>query len=493
LKGNILRSLAAAAAVASLLCAAGCSVPLAPGYRIAKETRRVRFVPGQPPALAVRVDYTLVNSGNSELNFIDVQLPSEKDFGRSALRVDVNGQAVSPAPLPPLEQQAEPAVVRINFEKPWQRKQKRELSFKYTLRSPADYETGVTIEPAGFHLGLRGWVPQLRSPKHFLSPYPARPSRVDCTFRVPADFAILAGGARRKQKKIGDEIEYRYEVGPNDLEPFVVAGRYVQWPAQDAGAPAKFWTVQPLNGNAAQAAQKVADVWQTFNTDFGQLDKRIRMPAVAESSAVPANVAGERGPAAASFPGGALVNPAALALGIDSDRFVQIVSEALARGWFDGAVEPSAEAEIGIGEGLPEYASIVADEARNGPLARRQQIYAYLRRYDRLARYADETPIAGTTFASPLAQRRIALAKAPLFYIELEDACGEAPVRAGLAHMLTSLRGQEVDYNVLRSVLEESTGRELGKIFRQWLHEKGIPENFRARYRYGEGAEEMGD
>jgi hypothetical protein len=493
LKGNTLRSLAVVATVAWLLFAAGCGVPLAPGYRIAKETRHIRFVPGQPPALAIRVEYTLVNSGNSELSFLDVRLPSEKDFGRSALRVNVNGQAVSPAPLPPLEQQAEPGVVRINFEKPWKRKQKRELSFEYTLRSPVDYETGVTIEPAGFHLGLRGWAPQLRSPKHFLAPYPSRPSWVNCTIRVPGDFAVLAGGARRKQKKIGEEIEYRYEVGPNDVEPFVVAGRYVQWPAQGARAPAEFWTMQPLNGNTAQAAQKIADAWKNFNTDFGELDKRVRVPLVAESSAVQANVEGEHGPAAASFPGGALVNPAALALGIDSDRFVQIVSEALARGWFDGAVEPSEEAAIGMGEGLPEYASIVADEASNGPLARRQRIYAYLRRYDRLVKYADETPIADTTFASPLAQRRIALAKAPLFYIELEDACGAAPVRAGLAHMLASLRGQEVDYNVLRSLLEESTGRELGKIFRQWLREKGIPKNFRARYRYGEGAEQMGE
>jgi aminopeptidase N len=85
------------------------------------------------------------------------------------------------------------------------------------------------------------------------------------------------------------------------------------------------------------------------------------------------------------------------------------------------------------------------------------------------------------------------LAKAPLFYIEMEDACGEAPVRAGLAHMVASMRGQQVDYHILRSVLEESTGRDLAKLFREWLDQKGIPANFRGRYRYGEGAEEMGN
>ncbi|MGH9689058.1 MAG: hypothetical protein ACRD5K_18450, partial [Candidatus Acidiferrales bacterium] len=140
-----------------------------------------------------------------------------------------------------------------------------------------------------------------------------------------------------------------------------------------------------------------------------------------------------------------------------------------------------------------EYAEIVTDEARNGPLARRQRIYEYLRRYDAAVKNADETPIASTTADSPFAQRRIALAKAPLFYIELEDACGEAPVRAGLAHLVATMRGQEVDYNLLRSALEESTGRELGKIFREWLHQKGIPKTFRARYPYGEGSERTGN
>lgn len=479
--------------MAWLLCAAGCSVPLAPGYRIAKETRHIRFVPGQPPALSIRADFILVNSGTGALNFVDVRLPSRQGFGRHGLRVEVNGRAVMPTPLPPVEQQKQPGVVRINFQKPWARKKKRVLSFQYTLRAPVQSDYGVTIAPDSFYLGLRGWAPQMQPTKYLLATYPSRPDWVRYTVRVPADFALLAGGARRKQKKIGQETEYRYEVGPNDLAPFVVAGPYVKWPARGARSLAKFWTMQPLAGNAAQAAPKIAEAWKTLNADFGELDKRIRVPVVAESSALQANIAGEGGPAAMSVPGGALVNPAALALGVNSDRFLQIVSQALARGWFDGAVLPSAGVEIGMGVGLPEYASIVTDEARNGPLARRQRIYAYLRRYDRLARYADETPIADTTLASPLAQRRIALAKAPLFYIELEDACGEAPVRAGLAHMVASMRGQEVDYHILRSVLEESTGRELGKIFREWLHEKGIPKNFRARYHYGEGAEQLGE
>jgi len=470
-----------------------CAVSFAPGYHIAKQTDRIRFVPGDPPALAIRAEYVLVNTGTSDLKHIDVRLPSIEGFGRSDLRVQVDGRDVPRSGLSAAEGPSQPDVLRITFNNPWPRKDKREVAFEYSLRAPAGSDSVATIEPDKFHLGVRGWTPQLLPPKYELSTYPSPPGRVDYTVRVPGDFTVLASGARRKQKKVGGEIEYSYRTRPSDLGPFVVAGRYVRWPEKVTKATAEFLTTQPLAGNPAKAAQLAADAWNTLNADFGILDKHIRVPVVAESSAVQSNLAGERGPAAVSFPGGALMNPAALALGISSDRFLQLVSEAMARGWFDGAVLPSAGAQIGIGEGLPEYASIVTDEARNGALARRQRIYEYLRQYDSLVKHSAETPIAATTFASPLAQRRIALAKAPLFYIELEDACGEAPVRAGLAHMVATMRGQEVDYSVLRSVLEQSTGRELGKIFREWLQQKGIPENFRARYPYGEGSQQIGD
>jgi hypothetical protein len=479
--------------MAALLCAAGCAVALAPGYRIVKETRQIHFMPGPAPALAIRVDFTLANTGTSELSSVDVRLPSERSSGRSDLRVTVDGRAAVAAPVSPVAQQAGPEVFRIAFEKPWPRKQKRELSFEYTLRSPEDSQSYVTIMPRSFHLGARGWAPQLQPPKRLLASYPSRPAHMLYSVRVPTDFEVLAGGRRKEEKKNGDEIEYRYELGGADLGAFAVAGRYTKWPTGGERNSVAFWTNEPLTGDSKESAEQIQKIWKTFTVDFGVFDARIRDPRIVESDAVHYSLEGEAGPAAVSFPGGALVNPAGFALGIDNDRFLDIVSQALARNWFDEEVEPSAEAAIGMGAGLPEYAVIVANETRNGPLARRQRIYEYLRRYDAAVKYADETPIAATTVASPLAQRRIALAKAPLFYIEMEDACGEAQVRAGLAHMLATMRGQEVDYDVLRSVLEESTGRELGQIFREWLDQKGIPRNFRARYPYGEGVNEMGN
>ena len=69
--------LAALLGLLLLLCVSACTVPLAPGYKILKESREVRFVPGTPPSLHIRASYVLQNSGNSQLAFIDVIFPDE--------------------------------------------------------------------------------------------------------------------------------------------------------------------------------------------------------------------------------------------------------------------------------------------------------------------------------------------------------------------------------------------------------------------------------
>jgi aminopeptidase N len=80
------------------------------------------------------------------------------------------------------------------------------------------------------------------------------------------------------------------------------------------------------------------------------------------------------------------------------------------------------------------------------------------------------------------ATKRIARTKAPLFYVALEDAYGKDQIRAGLRQMVTLMRGKEAGIDVMRSALEQSTGKDLAPIFRIWLYQKGVPPDFRARY-----------
>jgi len=466
------------------LYGAACTVPLTPGYRILKESREVKFLPGHVPALQVRATFTLQNSGTSELAFIDAAFPEEQAFGRKNLRIQVDGRDAAPSNLPQEFQDDSPNTLRIPLDPPWTQKQKRDLVIEYSLSSPEDPGPRITLGEADFHLGFRGWFPVLQPPRHALAPFPKRPDKTIVTIRVPDNFLVLSRGTPAGRKQAAGEAEHRFLLRPQDLAPYIVAGGYAASSTDLRSAPAIFWTLQPLKDGPKSAEDRIAALWNIMQSEFGPLDRNIRVPHIVESPELRAHIpGGDAGaPAAAPFPGGALVNPPALALGIGSDEFLEMVAHALAHNWFGEELYFTPAAALGMGEGLPDYATIVIDEARGGAAARRQRVLKFLRAYDEARKHAEENPFGSTTMQSPPDQRRIARAKAPLFYVALEDSYGEPPVRAGLKDLVTLLRGREAGYDDLRSSLEQSTGRNLAEPFRLWLYGKGIPQDFRERY-----------
>ncbi len=475
--------LAPLAAIAIVICNAACTVPLAPGYAITKESREIQFVSAAAPELKIRGHFMLVNSGASKLNFIDVVVPVEKTFGMNDLRVEVNGHQVNAVPLPTELQYDHPHTLRIPLESTWEQKQKRELLIEYALRSPDDSSFQITLSPRTFSLGFRGWFPVLQPPDHALSPFPKRPDRTLVTIRTPASFLLLLRGKKVGAKKLGDEMETRYIVRAKDLAPFAVGGQYVEASFSRRGNnSAVFWTLEPLKGDTTTSAQRIESAWNVMQNDFGPLDRNISGPHVAESTELHNHFTGETGSAAAAFPGGALVSSAALALGINNQEFLDKVTHAIAHDWFGQQIYPAPFAALGLGEGLPEYATIVIDEASKGEAGRRQRIMEYLRAYDEASKKAVEISLGTAKLTDPPEQRAISLAKAPLFFIALEDKCGEAPVRAALKRIVTLLRGQQVGYNEIRSAIEQESGKDLAEFFRTWLYELGIPKDFSAKY-----------
>ena len=475
-------------ALVILLLGAACSVPLAPGYRILKESREVRFVHGDSPQVQVKSLYTLENSGTVDLSFIDVTFPDERLYGRKDLRVELDGRAVEPVGLPEEYQSSLPTARRINFETIWKRGEKHDLAIEYSFVSPADSGSRITIGRDDFHLGSRGWTPGLRPPSHFLSPSPGTPEQMSYTVQVPRDFLALARGASAGRKQEGIETIHRYKLRQEDLAPFIVAGKYVASSPERKTQDAIFWTFQPLKEDPSAAIKAITGAWSILEKDFGPLDKNIHAPHIVESTGLRNHLTGDPGPAAVAFPGGALVDSQALALGIGTEDFLERVTHALAHNWFGDEVSFAPDAALGMGEGLPEYATIVVEESSKGEAGRRQRVARYLHEYDRARSGPNESPLGVTMLTDSIEQRSIALAKAPLFFVAIEDVCGEEPMRSGLKRMVTLLRGQETSYDALRSALEESSGKNLAALFRVWLNDKGIPADFRARYG-GEAAE----
>jgi len=469
------------------VCLCDCAVPIAPGYRITKESREVRFVPGTPPAIRTRLTYTLVNSGTTDLNFVDMTLPSASGYGVEDVHATLEGQSVQLRDIPVELRFDSPNAVRVNFDSPWKRGAKHNLAIEYAFRSPGQPGARITLSGSDFHIGSRGGFAVLQPPKHFLAPYPKRPSKMYYTVDVPADFRVLARGTPAGRKQRGGETEYRYRLVSNDLAPFVVAGRYVE-SAPLGGEGPIFWTFQPISIQA-DAVKQIADAWDTLEKEYGPLDKNIHEPHIVESAGLPEHVIGEEGPAAVSFPGGALLDARGFQEGAQegaaSEVFVEAVSHALAHNWFGDEIYPAANTSLVLSEGLPEYATIVIDEARGGQAARRRRIRQFLSEYDAALKGGAEERLAVASVTDAEPERRIALAKAALFFAALEDECGATAMQNALKEVVTLLRGQQVGYPAIRAALEQESGKNLAATFRLWLNEKGIPQDFRARYENG--------
>ncbi len=451
----------------------------------------MRFVAGPPCQLAIHVVYKLQNNGNSDLAFLDAKFPDEREFGRKDLHAEMDGGASPPIRLAPVSETSPPNTLRISWDSPWRQGQVRTLGIEYTFASPRNLGALITLGENEFHLRGGSWLPELQPPKHLLASHPQPPALATYALRVPADFIVLARGTSKGQSKEGGDVEYRFELGKDVGPPFVVAGRYLSTPPNRGSHSAVFWTLAPLPDDLSPAIEPITLAWKTLETAFGPLDKNIVAPHIVESPELRAPV-GEASEVAVSFPGGAIANPAAFALGMRNDAFLHVVTLALARNWFGEKIRPGFGTSIGIEEGLPEYATIVVEEARQGPAGRRLRILEYLRQYNEARTRAAETPLGMTTLTDPIGPRQIALAKAPLFYVTLEDTCGELEVRKGLARLVALLSGQEVDYSDLRAALEQSTHRNLGQIFRIWLNDKGLPQDFLDRYPLGTSNGEIG-
>src|SRR5438552_18743076 len=60
--------------------AAGCAVPIGPGYAIEKQQVRVQFVPASEPRIRIDAEYTLRNTGNQPLSELELRLPGRRRF-----------------------------------------------------------------------------------------------------------------------------------------------------------------------------------------------------------------------------------------------------------------------------------------------------------------------------------------------------------------------------------------------------------------------------
>ena len=473
---------------AALACLAGCAVPLAPGYDVQRESLEVRYAGGVSARLTIRATYQLRNVGNSELTSIETTLPNENVFGRQNLRVLLDNHAVTLQPVAK-EEEAEDKrkqMWAIPFDPPWPRKQKRSLLIEYDLAPATPGVAAIAVNGGSFHLRPSGWFPVLQTPEKLFAHDVVRPSPTPVSIVVPQGFLAIATGDFVSVRPQSGEVEYRFLLRKFDLDPFVVGGRYSEQAVKAKDGTIVFWTLAPLPPDAAKVAgARLASAWKAYEAAFGRIGKEVEpvSPHVVETLAqIPARFAQEGGPAGRAFLGGTLLNQPAFALGVTSEEFLLLAERELAQSWIGEQVILQPQAELVMGLGFAEYALIVAAEARGGEPARRSAVQTRLRAYDDGRAKVVEKPIVDITWQDPWEMRQLAYSKGALFFIALEDRCGEALVRQAIAHLVRALRGESGGFSELRSAVEEQTGQNLADFFRTWLNQTGIPVEFRTRY-----------
>ncbi|MFZ0701459.1 MAG: hypothetical protein WAM80_06375 [Candidatus Acidiferrales bacterium] len=478
----------AAAALAGLfaILISGCGVPLAPGYKIQKETLAVHFVPGSPPHLTVRAEYRLANIGNAPLHFIGGELPGEKNFGRANLRAEVDGKEIT------LQHNLHEAADdwRVPLPAAWRQKEKLNLVLSYDLAAQSATDPRIFAAANAFYLNDSGWLPALMGFKAFLSPAIVRPNPTDLSVTVPNDFRITASGQLRGVKKQGSETQYNFRIRKGDFEPYVLAGQYNEQRISTSNGTVVIWTTKPISAEQAQkTGAQIAAALKFYVQNFGPLPRSmkeiydIQVPEDAnkeagswESSLLPAVVYDWVFDPGKSF-WTKLGNGFASTFG----------QWELGYTWFGHSIRPRPEGAA-LGGALTSYASDLLGESNNTGASRTDIVASDLSDYDTERASAVEKPIISLTVHDSEDQLQIGGDKIELFMFALEDKCGSENVRHAISDMVYALRGEEYGYSDFRAALEQQCHQDLGGFFRQWLTQPGIPPDFRARYENAGGS-----
>jgi hypothetical protein len=444
----------------------GCTVPLGPGFHFASRQTSIGQASATSLQVHVRVTDQLTNGGTRALAYLDAALPAT-GLDTSAVNVLVDGKKAQAAPVT----SESGAPLRIRFAPPWPQRQARSFVFDYEL-SPDSGRPVTAAAPESFHLTDPGALPRWLAPPGFFVTADTQALKEEFDVAVPSTFRVAASGSKQTPKRQGNLTIHRFRLSKQDFPLFVVAGNYQEMPIHTNRGDVIFWTLHPLNAQAAQgAAERLAGTVATYEKTFGPASKGRWPIRIVETQDAPA---GSDDIEAVSFPHGALLNQRAMAQGIADDSVLASAEAALARTWFGWADQPALEDRILLGRGAGLFAVVLAAEARGGETARRSAIMRLLAGYDRDQATESIAVIRG----APLSYGY----KAALFWVALEDQSGAEHLQRATRFMLQALAGQQITAADFRAALESETGHDLVGVFHTWIDHPGLPADFRARY-----------
>jgi len=245
-----------------------------------------------------------------------------------------------------------------------------------------------------------------------------------------------------------------------------------------------------MDGPAAQAAaERLSSSMKAFTEYFGPASTGKSAVRIAEAPAVlPAEFGESLDPGGVSFPDGVLLDLRAFQEGIAKEAVLQLAEYELARTWFGWRVRPRPEAQILMGRGVGLFGLVIAAESRGGD-QRRSMVASLVDRYDAARAAAPDKRLMEPPAGYSRAERISTGYRAALFFVALEDVCGHNNLRTAFRDILHDRSGSDTGYEELRAAAESASGKDLAEMFRKWLVEPGIPEDFRGRYQKASSAQ----
>jgi hypothetical protein len=480
---KISRRLFSAVLAAWICSATGCVHPLGPGYHFPDRQAEIRVSSGLPGRIHIRVVDELENAGDRPLESLEVRLP--EGSGAQNLWVRIEGAEVKPQS----SSQTDPRLMRAPFNPTWQQNEKRRIDTEWDLSPESASRGTIVASPDGFYIADETAFPLWQTPVGVFPRGGTKAATQLLTVYAPPDFRVLAPGKPLKRTIDRDQIVQRFLTSPNnEFFTFVVAGRYQEKIVSTRQGEVRFWTLRQLDAPAAQtAAARLSASMKSLTDFFGSpSNEASRGKATVRIAEAPVELPDEFGPpgdsGGASFPEGALLDPKAIAQGIADESVLQLAEYELARTWFGWRVRPRPEAQILMGRGIGLFGMVVIAESR-GPAERRRFIASLLARYDEARAVALDKRLMEPPTGYSRAERISTGYRAALFLVALEDLCGRDSLKTALRDIVRSREASDTGFEELRAALESDSRKDLAEMFRAWLVQPGLPDEFRNRYK----------
>jgi hypothetical protein len=480
--------------------AAGCAVPLAPGYTIEKQKIEVTYSKVTPDRVSVRAWYRMTNTGTLPLEEIHFSLPFKS--WTENLHAEWGRQSLLPQGVAGAEME-----ISTHLNAPWNQKERKELVLTFDLKIVNAKLSLGGDRGSLFYLPSGGWYPNLLPPHVMLAQGGTPPDKWDLVVSVPAGYRVHASGTQRGQDRSENRnnagSSYRFEQRlETDFAPFVVAGPYMEVRVHSGPETVFLWSGQSLPESRAQEiGERFGEEAAYFSAEFGLKDatrgqawiiecpggsgvgyvqpgeyrtggQSERWKSIVDCQTVPQSAFAPLSFETSDIPG-SFVAPAQADTAKKAPPFPSLDVQ-LAATWFTFAVGEGSEGPKFPMAGVPDYMALSFNMLKN-PSKRGDYVRQLIGRVDSDPEGAKETLESAKNV-------EIARIRSELFYLALEDRCGEVNLHHALARILRILRGKTWDVGDLRSAMEAECGADLADFFRQWLNRPGIPEEFRARY-----------